>query len=414
MKNLLTHGGKLAVLILLALACAAYGQSLGAPAGEPHDLVRSSAALQRLEDELAQLRQSAGSTRSEMATLRHGIDEAQPWYLSPRMVQVLALLVPGAAAAALFAWRARRAAADAPWEPSSEAAPREPQAAATPAAAPVLPAPVPAFLTFHLPDTDDAPARARPAGSGLLRVETLAAILEEVEFLAALGLHADAMDVLGAYLEDSVSPAPVAFFELMRVCGLAGDPQAVDAVRRRYAKVHGAPAPTLAQVGVDGGLEQQRALADRVTRAWGTPGIVPVIEHALFDVPPPDAPLPVQAARELICLHAVAMVLAADGDEPGDPPLAPWAHAEHIGEAQAYAQAVGEDVGGHRFALDIDLSVGPAILSGKPPQPSAEELAARLLAEKEAAREAVERAAREAEEAFNAAVASERAPLNRY
>ena len=237
-------------------------------------------------------------------------------------------------------------------------------------------------------------------------------------FLASLGLHSDASDVLKGYLEDSASPAPVAFFELMRVCSLAEDPQAVEAVRRRYTKLHGVPAPTLAQVSAGGGLEQQRALSERVMRAWGTPGVLALIEQALFDVPPANAPLPVQAARDLICLYDIAMLLADDVDaaprDRADQPLAPWAHAEHLGEAHAFTQAVAEDDGGHRFALDIDLSVVPQALPEKQPEPDPQELVARLRAEKEAARRAAERAALDAEDAFSAAVASERAPISRY
>jgi hypothetical protein len=171
-------------------------------------------------------------------------------------------------------------------------------------------------------------------------------------------------------------------------------------------------------VSAEAGLEQQRGLAERVTRTWGTPEVLPVIEHALFDVPTPGAAMTVQAARELISLYDIAMVLATDVSagprDAHDQPLAPWAHAEHLGEAQAFVQAVADDVGGHRFALDIDLSVVPQTLPDKPAEPDPRELADRLLAEKNAARQAAERAAREAEDAFNAAVASERAPSSRY
>ncbi|MEJ8839649.1 hypothetical protein [Ramlibacter sp. AN1133] len=422
---------------------------------DPQDLVRGDAALQKLENELAQLRSAAGSTRTEMASLRRRFDEAQPWYLSPRMVQGLALIVLATAGAvALFAWRTRRAAGGLPWYTPSERAPLLPQSAGAPQAGDSSFAPLVAQrgaegivaadttssdrpLSASLPQAANTasafeplefdlapagggqpPASPRPASSGLLRVETLAAIFEEVEFLSSLGLHSDAMDVLKGYLEDSGNPAPVAFFELMRICSLADDPQAVQAVQRRYTKVHGVPAPTLAQVSAATGLEQQRALAERVTRAWGTPDVLPVIEHALFDVLAPGAALTVQAARDLICLHDVAMLLATDASiaprGAQDEPLAPWAHAEHLGEAHAFTQAVAEDVGGDRFALDVDLSVVPVTLPEKAHEPDPQELAALLLAQKEAARQAAERAAREAEDAFSAAVASERAPISRY
>ena len=79
------------------------------------------------------------------------------------------------------------------------------------------------------------------------------------------------------------------------------------------------------------------------------------------------------------------------------------------------ARAAAEDFGGHRFAVDVDLSIAPQVLPERPREPDPQEVSARLLAEKEAAREAAARAAAEAEEAFNAAVASERATItSRY
>jgi hypothetical protein len=423
-----------------------------AVSADPQDVMRGDAALQDLENELAQLRQAAGSTRAELATLRQHIDQARPWYRSARMAQALGLLVLATAGAmALVAWRRRRADAALPWyEPSAPGA-LEPQGADSAARAAGAPArqvgggqglvaaqaspalrPTPAVSmpaanmagpasAGDLVATGDIQPRPRPraAASGLLRVETLAAILDEAEFLASLGLHTEAIDVLKAYLADSGSPAPVAFLELMRVCSLAEDPQALEAVRRRYAKVHGVPPPTLEQVSAQGGLEEHRALAERVTRAWGSADVLPLIEEALFDLPAGDAVLGLQAARDLICLYDVALVLAAEagaGPGPGraqEQPLAPWADAEHLAEAQAFVEAAGEDFGGHRFGLDVDLSVVPHTLPDKPREPDAQELAALMLAGREAARQAAERAAREAEEAFNAAVASERAPISR-
>jgi hypothetical protein len=273
-----------------------------------------------------------------------------------------------------------------------------------------------------------AGSRAEPARpptavgptSGLLRVETLAATLEEVDFLTSLGLYPESMDVVKAYLQDSASPAPVAFFELMRVCGLADDPQAVEAVRRRYAKVFGQPAPRLEQVTDPAGLEAQPAVSAKVIARWAAGDVLPVIEQALFDKPAAGSPLTPQSARDLISLYDMAMLLAAEDQAavgpraPQEPALAPWAHAEHAHEAHALARAVVEDFGSHRFAVDIDLTVVPRALPEKPPQPDAQEVAARLMAEKEARQAAAARAAAEAEEAFNAAVAFERTPVSRF
>lgn len=415
---------------------------------DPADLVRTSVMLQKLEQDLAQLRQNASQTRSEMAALRQRLDEAQPWYLSTTLVQVLALLVLSAATAAGVLWyRTRRmgalpdlwylpqqagpaprsAAAQAevqPAEPAPEAGDRPEVVAVPPPAMPAAPTVLAAAAAAEAEEDDiafDLPAVAQPrrAGDGLLRVETLAATFEEVEFLASLGLGADAMDVLKAYLQDSGSPAPLAFLELMRLCEQAGDPLALATVRRRYFQAYGVEAPRLQQALVATGVEAMSGLSERIVRAWGSAEALEVIEEALFVVPTPGAPLTLQAGRDLLCLYDLALALLTEAAVPsaataGGHALAPWAHTD---DAQSAAQAIAEAQEGEGFALDVDLTA-PAPLAAsrdKPPlEFTLEELdTGKPEREAEARAEAVRRA-QEDEDAFSAAVASERVPVSRY
>jgi hypothetical protein len=437
---------------------------------DPQELLRTSAMLQKLDGDLAQLRQTAGATRAEMAALRQRIEQRQeqPWYASPLTAQVLALLVLSAAAAAgAFWWRTRGLVrAPQPWYEHGSVAPVAPAAVAAvavasavvgeqPVAAPqerrTEPLPVPgtkAPAAWPVVSADAAtaatgvtPAAAAPAASagmidfelpasvarassGVLRVETLAATFEEVEFLSSLGLSADAMDVLTAYLQDCSNPAPLAYFEFMRLCDQAEDPQALATVRRRYGRAFGVPAPTLEQVTAATGVDSLAPLSARITRAWGRPEALDLIEEALFTVPTAEAMLTVQAGRELLCLHdlAVAMIAEAGAAQAAAQtadahPLAPWANAEDPAAAEALAQAMADADGGRHFALDVDLDAGPEPLPEKEEVPLEIELElAPLISEVQAAtrREAAARAQTEAEDAFSAAVALERAPSTRH
>jgi hypothetical protein len=263
----------------------------------------------------------------------------------------------------------------------------------------------------------------------MLRVETLAATLEEVEFLSSLGLAVDAMEVLKAYLHDSSSPSPLAYFELMRLCDQDEDPAAVLAVRRRYAQVFGVEAPTLQQVSAARGLDSVPELSQRITRAWDSAEVLDLIEQALFSVPAPAAALTLQAGRDLLCLHDLAMALVTDSgagaSEAESQPLAPWAHSDDPAAVEAL-HAIADATGGHHFALDVDLTAAPEPLPAtQEPAPLPElelqdlELAPLIAemqasAEREAQVRAQALAQAEAEDAFSAAVAGERAPVSRY
>lgn len=411
---------------------------------DPQELLRASVRLQRLEQDLALLRQSTGQAHAEMAALRRQLEQARPWHASPALLQVLGLLVLAAAGAAGLLWYRTRGSrmARGDWylppetdlhdlPPVAEAPPaREVARVAVPA--PVVAAPVTAPVRVpQAPVPEVVPADADPiafdlpqpaareaaphAGEGALRVETLAATFEEVEFLASLDLGNDAMNVIKAYLQDSAQPAPVAYFELMRLCDQADDAVALATVRRRYLQAYGLEAPRLEQVSSPAGLEGLPALAARITRAWGRPEAAEAIEQALFEVPMPGMPITLQAARDLLFLHALATARAGTAPAPVEEaeahPLAPWAHADDVQSASVAAQAAAEAQGGAGFGLDLDLTAAP------PPPARIVEAEADLEFELEPiappAREP-QRQETEDEEAFSAAMASERVPVSRY
>lgn len=416
---------------------------------DPQELLRTTAMLQKLEGDLLQLRQASGQTRAELAALRQRLEavQHQPWYASAAAMQVLALLVLAAGAAAAVTWYRTRRAGEEPWYEAP--APLTPAAAGLPAGAEeaepaqdpsgvsaAAPREVPATVAAEAPrkaakgpdvhrgvDFELPPpaAAVRRPGSGVLRVETLTATFEEVEFLTSLGLSQDATDVLKAYLQDSAAPAPLAWFELMRLCQQHEDAAAVATVRRRYAHMYGADAPRLDKLAAPFGLESVPDLSARIIAAWGRPEVLDVIEEALFKVPQPGSSMTLQAGRDLLCLHDLALRLAADAAAPDldaaapdDHPLAPWAHLEDPAAAEAAAQTVADAESGRHFALDVDLGAGTEVLPEQVPEPDL----APLLEEMQAAarEEAARQAARQAEDedAFSAAMASERVPVSRF
>jgi hypothetical protein len=421
---------------------------------DPQELLRTSAMLEKLEADLAQMRKTNSQTRAELVALRQRLDRSEPWSGSARLLQFLALLVAAAAAAAgVLWWRTRQLpSATGPWYAGAAAAPDSaaevapqpmveevaPQPVAVPAPAFGAAAPVPATtvaaaslaplqpapgtIDFELPP---AAARSRNAAEAALRVETLAATFEEVEFLSSLGLASDAMDVLKTYLQDSASPSPLAFFELMRLCDPVDDAAALAAARRRYGHTFGVEPPRLEQVTASLGLESLTPLSERVARAWACGEARALIEDTLFTVPTAAAPLTLQAGRDLLCLYQLAAALAQEGAAPADDaeghPLAPWAHADDPTAAHLMAQAVADAQGGHHFALDVDLGAAPPALPEPVPlhedvQPDLDPLLAVSLAAADRDRAARARAARRAaeEDAFSAAMASERIPVSRF
>jgi hypothetical protein len=404
-----------------------------------------------------------------MAALRQRLDEIRPWYASGAVLQVLALLVLVAAAAAGAVWyRMRRAGRSVdPWyQPSPDSVldsqldagvpelrvdpplhgvraetELQPQARVqrdtAPAPAVVAPGlvfefprpgasipppvapPVPVVdvaaqrgpIEFEVPLLPDKPRRAAPRG--VLRVETLAAAFEEVEFLSSLGLPSDAMDVLKTYLEGTASPAPLAFFELMRLSEAEEDHGATAAVRRRYTQVYNLEAPAVEQVTAPLGLDSIPDLSARITAAWGRSVALDIIEQALFSVPAPGAALTLQAGRDLICLYDVAMNLAAEGETAAFLPggeteahaLAPWAHADDPTGALVAAQAAAEADGS--FPIDFDLDT-PVEMTTRSVNPFDSLELEPLEAPAAPAPTAAPASKADAEDAFSAAVASER------
>ena len=406
--------------------------------------------LQKLEQDLAALREDAAQSRQEIAALRRRLDPGRPWYASQLLVKVLAVLVLAAAAGAgWLGWRMRQSRrweeawyelADAPPDDGErvvgEVAPRSaaaPAFAPAPVVAPLRPADA---APTPLPSIEDGPPDA-PAGlvdtpqrgqepgqrkaQPALRVETLAATLAEVEFLQSVGLTQDALDRLKAYLQDSEQPAPLAYLELMRLCEQAGDSAGVAAVRRRYASTYRVEAPRLPQIVADTGVDAMPELRARLTRTWGSPEALATLEQALFGIPTPALPMSVRAGRELLSLHALALALSSGQASPATAaaeahPAAPWAGAQDAQEAHAALAQAAQGQGGSRFGLDVDLSeqAADAAEVSTPALPDLQRAPVPPAVQAASEREQERRRQEEAAEAFSAAVASERMPASRY
>ncbi len=406
----------------------------------PTDLIRTTALVLKLENELSQLQNTSTQTRAEVQALRREL-ESPAATSGNRLTQLLALLVLLVGGTTAYLWfrnrsATRRAGTGDPLDagdsvldsqmppPAAELKSRQPvrpiqppaPARFAPAARRAEPAPstrmpLDADLSLDklpsgfsalppVPVSARAPLQFEPSwdqahpgpatAATMLRVETLAATFEEVEFLSSLGLWNDAMDILKTYLEDSGAPAPIAFFELMRLYVHTDDAASLVSVRKRYRQVFGAEAPKFDQITATAGLEGFPDLAMRVTRAWGTPQVLDHIEQYLFAVPQPGRAFSLQAGHDLLYLHDLAMALLTDSgargtaDDADGHALAPWASAETPAQARMMAEQAAEVSGGHNFALDFDLSAQPELLPetrqnpenahpARKPQPVAEE-----------------------------------------
>ena len=379
----------------------------------PTDLMRTTALVLKLENELSQLQQTSTQTRAEVQALRRELQSPAATSGS-KLTQLLALLVLLAGGTAAYLWFRNRSAAQGAWtgapleagdsmldnqlppqptplQAQQPSQPMRPQAPARFAPAsrhserapsPSMPrdanvsldglpsgfsalAPAPVSVSGRAPlefEHSDHAQPGRAATPTTMRVQTLAATFEEVEFLAALERWNDAMDILKTYLEDSGAPAPIAFFELMRLYVHTDDAASLVSVRKRYQQVFRVEAPKFDQITAPAGLEGFPDLAMRVTRAWGTPQVLDHIEQYLFAVPQPGRAFSLQAGRDLLYLHDLALSMlteagsngAANGDEGH--PLAPWASADSPAQARMAAERAAEVSGGHHFALDVDLS----------------------------------------------------------
>jgi hypothetical protein len=390
---------------------------------DPQEVLRTTMLLQNVERELAQLRQNDGQTRAQIEVLRQRLDSAQLWYESTGMLQSLALFLLASFVAAGVLWTRTRRSESERWYAQAPVLPVAPTSHAGMPPVPVPPrsagsSPQPASAGQAQPSQPPpvaVPVAESPITASTetpaLRVETLAAVFEQVEFLSSLGLSADAANLLQGYVQDSASPAPLAFFELMRLCEQAQDAVADAAVRRRYAQLFGVEAPRLDEVTAGVPLESLGVLSKRIVAAWNTPGVAQEIEEALFSMPAAGS-LTLQAGRDLLCLHGLALELAGDGasapvDGEGHA-IAPWAHGGDAAGAP-FGTAPAADVDeGSLPGVDIDLG-------WVPPQRHVAPLIAEMHA---AARAAQERAARqrrqqEEEERFSAVMAYERMPTSR-
>jgi hypothetical protein len=344
----------------------------------PEQILRTSATLQQLEGELAQLRQTAGQTNQEMLALRRELDAPSALGVPVRAMQFLALLLALVAATAAWLWYRTARGAGGNWSGAQLDAVLEGlgtapaplgQAAFVPTPAqPVVTEPAAAPMQRSAQPVRPAAEPARPVmqvrapSATMMRVETLSATFEEVDFLASLGLWNDAMDILKTYLEDSAAPAPLAYYELMRLCVHTDDAASLVHVRKRYAQVFGVESPKFEQINTPLGLESYPDLANRISGAWGTPEAQDFIELSLFTVAPAGKAFSLQAGRDLLFLHDLAMALGREsglgaGSEEDDQALAPWARSDDPEEARQAAQEAADVTGGHLFGLDLDLTV---------------------------------------------------------
>ncbi len=385
---------------------------------DPEEIQRTTAMLQGLEAEVAQMRNQVarsgaaltdakrtGTPVAPVATNAERPAEAGGSWLQSALLALAALVL---GAGALAWWRRRRAA-------SAEAAALEsqvpseswgenetvgatqpprtaPQALAAASALPVAeplpvhaqpaaPAVPTAPPTVTLPDVvlpvlaDAVPpavtAKQRQAKAAAvphaLRMEALTSTLQEAQFLASVGLRKEAQHVLRTYIRDSERPAPVAFYEVMVLSAHSEDNRkALPGVRRRFHEVYGVPAPSLDDLEAPAGAEAHAPLMEKIAAAWPSLRVLDIIERRVFARPNGEESLSIHAWRDLLWLHDMArevlQTMGIAGPAPvGDESLAPWANSNlEYGEDGDVPSAHDDVSDPSRFALDLDVAAAPS------------------------------------------------------
>jgi hypothetical protein len=348
---------------------------------EPQEMMRTTAMLKSLESELATLRMTAGRTRADMVQARDRTGAATGPAQSGVRLSLALLIALGLGGAAVL-WRrgALRGAPVGHWSsvptPPQEPAPAleltgpddpPPEAAARHQAGPAGEgaAPLSAYASVAAAKArlaaKVASARARAdANLHIFRVDALASALQEAQFLRSLDFQSEAKAVLRAHLADARAPAPMAYYELMQLCGEGENAREIPLLRRRFHEQFKIVAPSKDELNAPGGLEDHPRLLERIASAWPTSRALDIIEQRLFaDPESADYRITLEAWRDLIWLYDFAQHMQlspAAGGEDGfieSAVVAPWAEAEPGVDSDPLNADVGR---ADNDAVDLDLN----------------------------------------------------------
>lgn len=373
-----------------------------APITLPEDTLRNMQRMQTLEVALKSLTASAAKNEASLADLRTRLQQAESERFPGVLVYGLIALLLACLAALAWLWQRQRRVQphDDPWwsdsvnlpsalarpdlgapdtasstaataaEASQKAEPAAPldidlvdlsdssfaaflpaeeaQSGPLPTAAPTVPSPVP----------PEAPARR-------LDFETMQDVRQQAEFFVSLGQADQAVQILRRHLDDSATPNPFVYLDLLSLLHSLGQKIEFQQVREAFNQAFNGKVPAF-EVFTDQGqsLEACPELLSRISAVWSTPNALALIDDCIFANPRQGEapPLDLAAFRDLLLLHAVALHLASESELDLD--LSDWT----MPELTATSAPRPDVSGGADNLIEFDL---PEITP--PPAPSSDE-----------------------------------------
>ena len=167
----------------------------------------------------------------------------------------------------------------------------------------------PLSLQFDRDDTRPAPFTS-DLGSvgGLVTVEELIDLEQQVDFFMVLGQDDAAIELLSSRLNQRDAASGLPFLKLMELYQRRGDREAFDRVGARFAEQFHARAPSWSDDLNEGdGLEAHEELIDRLEAAWAdAEGSMSLLQDLLSKHQEYSGDLGLPAYRDLLLLYAVA------------------------------------------------------------------------------------------------------------
>lgn len=318
-----------------------------APATLPEDALRNIQRMQTLEGSVKTLMASAALNEASLADLKVRLqkaEKAESERFPGMLVYGLIALLLACLAALAWLWQRQRGrpSHDDPWwsdslAPAAEPLPESALSASSPAAAePSQEAEPASVLDVDLMDLSDSrfaaflpaqeaepvltaapnepspepqatPTRQRHFGSML---DIL--IRQQAEFLVSLGQADQAVQILRQHLDDSATPNPFVYLDLLGLLHLLDQKSEFQQLRETFNQTFNGKAAEF-EFFTDQGqdLEAYPELVTRISALWPTPDVLALIDDCLFaDLRQGQAlSLDLAAFRDLLLLRAVALNL---------------------------------------------------------------------------------------------------------
>ena len=188
-------------------------------------------------------------------------------------------------------------------------------------------------------------------------------VRQQAEFFLSLGQTARAVQVLQKEVDESPTVGPQIFLDLLTLYHSLGQRASFDSVRQRFTHEFSARVPDFNAFKDEGrGLDSYPEILARITASWGTVSGRPTLEACILRDPATSASFDLAAFRELLLLHAIAVV--------------DLTHAPPTATAVPLRGAIDLDLSERRPAqmpddVDLPLPILPPVESDTAPVPTA-------------------------------------------